>query len=165
MSSLCTITSPSQVVAGPGGCFTEVTTASKPASVSAGVAPRRAATPFSCSLSKLNPEAIRPAKNAGGVSVPAEVMWASTSRTVQSPHSEGVAQSSSPSARRSAARALRSAWTAGQISVPMSPPHRSRPRPAASCCSVRAKLAVARASDPDGPMPARPARPKRRDPG
>ena len=83
MSSLCTITSPSQVGFGPGGCFTEFTTDSKLASVSAGVAPRCAATPFSWTLSKLNPEPIILPKNAGGVSLAAEVMWASTSRTVQ----------------------------------------------------------------------------------
>ena len=44
MSSLCTITSPSQVWFGPGGCFTEFCTDSKLASVSAGVVPRCAAT-------------------------------------------------------------------------------------------------------------------------
>ena len=120
MSSLCTITSPSQVGFGPGGCFTEFSTDSKLASVSAGVAPRCAAMPFSWTLSKLNPEPIILPKNAGGVSFAAEVMWASTSRTVQSPHSEGLAQSSSLRPRRSPARALRSVCTVGQIS--MSPP-------------------------------------------
>ena len=74
MSSLCTIVSPSQVCVGPGGCFTEVTTASKLASVSAGVAPRFAATPFSWTLSKLNPEPTILPKNEGGVSLAAEVM-------------------------------------------------------------------------------------------
>ena len=74
MSSLCTITSPSQVSAGPGGCLTEVSTPSKLASVSAGVAPLFAATPFSWTLSKLKPEATILPKNAGGVSFAAEVI-------------------------------------------------------------------------------------------
>ena len=133
MSSLCTIVSPSQVAVGPGGCFTEVSTDSKLARVSAGLAPRCAATPFSWTLSKLNPEPISWPKNAGGVSLAAEVMWASTSRTVQSPHSEGRAQSPVSSPLRSAARALRSACTTGQIS--MIPPLNSRL--VASACIVR----------------------------
>src|SRR6516164_1208737 len=120
MSSECTIVSPSQVVFGPGGCLTEVSTPSKWAIVSAGEEPRWAATPLSCTLSKLNPEEISLAKKAGGVSVAADVIWASTSRTVHWLHSEGVSHCSPVTSRRSVARALRSAWIVGQVS--MSPP-------------------------------------------
>ena len=105
--------------------------------MSAGEAPRSAATPFSWTLSKLNPEPIIRPKNAGGVSLAAEVMWASTSRTVQPLHSEGVAQSSLLRPRRSAARAVRSACTVGQISVvPMDVSPRAAARPARPYCSV-----------------------------
>src|ERR1700748_3447267 len=144
MASLCTIVSPSQVCVGPGGCFTEVTTDSKLASVSAGDAPRLAATPFSWTLSKLNPEPIILPMNTGGVSLAAEVMWASTSRTVQSLHSEGLAHSSVPRFRRSSARALRSAWTVGQMSI--RPPLGSRAVASDLYCSVTAKLVKNRIS-------------------
>jgi len=128
MSSACTIVSPSQVSAGPGGCLTEVTTASKLRIVSAGEEPRYAATPASCSLSKLNPEPASLAKKAGGVRLAADVMWASTSRTVHRLHSEPVAQSSPLRPRRSAARALRSSWITGQISI-SAPSGRRQPPP------------------------------------
>src|SRR5690242_18136754 len=144
MSSLCTIVSPGQVCVGPGGCFTEVATDSKLASVSAPEAPRFAATPFSWTLSKLNPEPIILPKNAGGVSLAAEVMWASTSRTVQLAHSEGLAQSSVPRSRRSSARALRSACTVGQMS--MCPPLGRRYVASDPYCSVVAKLVKSRIS-------------------
>src|SRR5690242_16769435 len=144
MSSLCTIVSPSQVGVGPGGCFTEVITDSKLASVSAPEAPRFAATPFSWTLSKLNPEPIILPKNVGGVSLAAEVMWASTSRTVQLSHSEGLAQSSVPRSRRSSARALRSACTVGQMS--MCPPLGRRCVASDPYCSVVAKLVKSRTS-------------------
>src|SRR6202050_1746345 len=144
MSSACTMVSPSQVSAGPGGCLTEVTMASKCASVSAGELPRCPATPFSCSLSKLNPDAASLPKNTGGVMVAAEGRGASTSPTDHGLHSEAVAQSSALRSRRSSARALRSAWITGQVS--MDPP--PGPGRAAVCpyCSVKAKLASCRIS-------------------
>src|SRR5580700_2160557 len=146
MSSACTIVSPSHVSAGPGGCLTEVSTASNRVMVSAGEEPRFAATPLAWTLSKLNPEPIILAKKAGGVRLAADVMCASTSRTDHWPHIEGVAHSSPVRPFRSAASALRSSWIAGQIS--MSPPLRRReppplPRP---FYSVRAKLANCRIS-------------------
>src|ERR1700750_969115 len=144
MSSLCTIVSPSQVWPGPGGCFTEVTTDSKLASVSAGEAPRFAATPFSWTLSKLNPEPISLATNPAGGSLAVEVMWASTSRTAQSLHSEGAAQSSALRSCRSAASARRSVCTTGQMS--MSPPLGQPLRRACPYYSVVAKLVKSRTS-------------------
>src|SRR5260370_24315480 len=146
MSSAWTIVSPSQVSAGPGGCLTEVSTTSKLASVSAGESPGCAAAPFSCSLSKLNPKAASLPKNAGGVIEAVEVIWATMSRTVHWPHNDRLAQSSLLRARRSDARALRSAWMVGQIFVvPMSPPLGGG-APACPYCSVEAKLATDRTS-------------------
>jgi hypothetical protein len=70
-----------------------------------------------CMPVKLNPDASSLPKNAGGVVLAVAVMWATTSRTVHSPHSEGAAHCWSLSAARSEARALRSLWTVGQISI------------------------------------------------
>src|SRR5215469_11894971 len=144
MSSLCTSVSPSQVWLGPGGCFTDVATDSKLASVSAGEAPRFAATPFSWTLSKLNPEPISLATNPAGGILAVEVMWASTSRTVHSLHSEGAAQSSALRSCRSAARARRSVCTTGQMS--MSPPLGQPLRRVCPYYSVVAKLVKSRTS-------------------
>ena len=80
MSSLCTIVSPSQVCVGPGGCFTEVTTDSKLARVSAGDAPRFAATPFSWTLSKLAVGLLAPSE--GEIAVFGETSRAHTADTL-----------------------------------------------------------------------------------
>src|SRR5215469_152689 len=117
MSSAWTIVSPSQESTGPGGCLTEVSSAWKRRKVSAGVAPLSAATFLSCSRSKLNRAPASLTRNAGGVIFAVAVMWATTSRTVQEPQREGLAHWSGPMAPRSIARASRSAWITGQISV------------------------------------------------
>src|ERR1700730_1352893 len=108
------------VSAGPGGCLTDVSTASKRARVSAGESPLCTAISLVCNLVRLNPDASSLGKNAGGVIFAVAVMWATTSRTVHSLHNEGMDQRFSSSVLRSTANALRSAWTTCQMSI--SPP-------------------------------------------
>jgi hypothetical protein len=116
MSSAWTIVSPSHVSVGPGGCFDELTSAVNRARVSAGELPLSVAMSFDCMLLRLNPDVIILPKNCGGLIFAVAVMWASTSRTVQSVHSDAVAHCSSVSASRSAANALRSEWIVGHTS-------------------------------------------------
>src|SRR5437016_4237031 len=117
MSSECTTTSPSQVSAGPGGCLDELTSALKRASVSAGDAPLWVTMSLLCMRLMLNPEEIILTKNWGGLILAVAVMWASTSRTDQSLHSDGLAHCSSLSPARSAARASRSPWIVPHMSA------------------------------------------------
>src|SRR5580700_10071297 len=117
MSSAWMIVSPSMVSAGPGGCLVDVTTAWKRSRVSAGEPPRSVAMSFACNRVRLNPDTASRGKNVAGVILAVAVMWATTSRTVQSWLSVFVDHWSSPSPPRSAARARRSEWTVGQMSV------------------------------------------------
>src|SRR5580765_3657671 len=141
MSSEWTTTSPSQVSSGPGGCFVEVSTASKRSSVSAGDVPRSTAMSLSCSLARLKPDASSLGKNAGPAIFAVAVMCARTSRTVHLLHSEGVAHCSSDRPRTSSARDLRSAWMTGQIS--MVPPGLAVDRQATTRLAVGALFALA----------------------
>src|SRR3954454_12394044 len=118
MSSACTIVSPNQVSVGPGGCVVESTIALKLASVSAGAAPRLAAMSLDWSLVKLKPLASSFPKKLAGPILAVAVMCASTSRTDQPVHNDGVSQLASGNASRSAARASRSALIVGQMLVP-----------------------------------------------
>src|ERR1700737_2407735 len=73
--------------------------------------------PFDCTLAKLNPDRTKVPINCGGVILAVAAMCASTSRTVQSVHSDGAAHWASVSPCRSAASAFRSAWMMPQRSV------------------------------------------------
>src|SRR5581483_10808610 len=64
MSSAWTMLSPSMVAAGPGGCLTDVVTASNRARVSAGEAPLSAEMSLAWSLERLNPDRSSLGKNA-----------------------------------------------------------------------------------------------------
>ena len=68
----------------------QFTIASKLASVSAGDVPLSAAMSLPCSFPKLNPDPANLTKKAAGLIFAVAVMWASTSRTVQSEHNDDV---------------------------------------------------------------------------
>src|SRR5258708_574815 len=122
MSSEWRIVSPSMASAGPGGCPVDDTIASNPVSVSAGELPFSAAMSLPWSLVRLKPDPASLTKNEGGLIFAVAVICASTSCTLQSVHSDRLDHCASFSPRRSADRALRSAWISGQISISSSRP-------------------------------------------
>jgi hypothetical protein len=81
-------------------------------------APLSVVMSLACIRPKLKPEPINLGKKEAGVTFAVAVMWASTSRTVQSLHRDGVAHCCSLIGARSAASAARSARTTGQMSMP-----------------------------------------------
>ena len=78
------------------------------ASASALEVPRSRAMSLVCMREKLKPLPMILAKNAGGVIMALAVMWATTSRTDQPPHSDGLSHCSGVRVERSSASAARS---------------------------------------------------------
>ena len=110
MSSPCTIVSPSQEAAGPGGALRVSTRERYSATRSASLRP---ALTWSMSLRvrawKLKPVPINLPKKRGGVISAVAIMCATTSRTVQPVHSDGLSQSASGSLSSASTSPARSA--------------------------------------------------------